>query len=83
MPGGREEKLVSGNKQIGWVLKSRHGCNPIFISPGNKVSIRSSLDIVKRCLMKHKLPEPLRLAHVHANEIKAECPKNGETDEGC
>jgi len=66
----KPEKLKLGNKQIGWVLRTKAGCNPIFISPGNKVSIRSSLYIVKKCILEHKLPEPTRLAHLHANAIK-------------
>ncbi len=45
------------------VLQSKEGCRPIYVSPGHKVSLDSSVKIVKRCIKSHKLPEPLRLAH--------------------
>jgi len=53
---------------VGWVLKSKAGCNPIFVSPGHLVSLESSLKIVKDCLKNHKLPEPLQQAHRLAND---------------
>jgi deoxyribonuclease V len=67
---GRASRLTAEGNQIGWVLLTKQGCNPIFISPGNKVSIRSSLSIARKCLAGHRLPEPSRLAHLHANEVK-------------
>lgn len=57
-------------RAVGWALKTREGCRPIFVSPGHRVSLRSSLEIVLRCVRDHKLPEPLYLAHVSANEEK-------------
>lgn len=36
---------------------------PLFISPGNMVSLPSSLKIVLACMRGHKLPEPLWAAH--------------------
>ncbi len=67
---GKAVSLKSEGRQIGWVLLTKRGCNPIYISPGNKVSIKSSLDITRNCLAAHKLPEPTRLAHMHAGEVK-------------
>jgi deoxyribonuclease V len=75
---GEAAKLTSHGRHIGWVLRSRAGCNPIFISPGNKVSIKSSLGIVSRCLAGHKLPEPARLAHLHAGSMKESIVRNDE-----
>ncbi|RLF33390.1 MAG: endonuclease V, partial [Thermoplasmata archaeon] len=49
------------------VLKSREGCNPIFISPGHKISLKTGIEVVKKCLRGHKLPEPTRLAHKFVN----------------
>jgi deoxyribonuclease V len=66
----KPEKLICGKGQIGWVLRTKSGCRPIFISPGNKVSLGSSLEIVLGSMRNHKLPEPLRLAHIHAKETK-------------
>jgi deoxyribonuclease V len=35
---------------------------PLFISPGHRVSQDSALDLTLRCLIKHRLPEPTRIA---------------------
>jgi deoxyribonuclease V len=55
---------------VGWVLQSRERCRPIFVSPGHKIGQCSCLKIVKKCVIHHKLPEPLWLAHRLANEEK-------------
>lgn len=57
-------------RQVGWVYKSKEGCRPIFVSPGHKIGLDSSLKMVKACLIDHKLPEPLWLAHRLANNEK-------------
>jgi len=72
---GEATKLIDDNKVIGYVLKSKNKCNPIFISPGYKIDIETSLRIVRNCLRKHKLPEPIRLAHLFVNERKRENAK--------
>jgi len=67
---GEAKKIFYQGRHVGYVLKTRRGCKPIFVSPGHKVSLITSLAIVKRCLRGYKLPEPLRLAHLHANQTK-------------
>jgi len=53
------------------MLVSREHSKPIYVSPGHKISLKASVEIVKSCLrFPHKLPEPLHLAHKYANEIR-------------
>lgn len=47
---------------IGAVLRSRKNVKPVFVSPGHRLSLTTSLDWVLRCLGRTKLPEPTRLA---------------------
>ncbi|QPI65022.1 deoxyribonuclease V [Vreelandella venusta] len=54
--------LTSGNEVIGAVLRSRKNVKPVFVSPGHRLSLETSLDWVVRCLGRTKLPEPTRLA---------------------
>jgi deoxyribonuclease V len=69
--GGRDAvPLTSEGEQVGWVLRSRKGSKPIFVSPGHMVSLHSSLAIVSACLAGHRLPEPIRMAHEAANYEK-------------
>lgn len=68
-----EGSIMIDNEVKGYELKTKEGSNPIYISPGHKVSLKSSLEIVKNCIkFPHKLPEPLFLAHQYANKIKKE-----------
>ncbi len=67
---GEANPLIYDGKQVGWLLKSEKRSRPIIVAPGHRVSLESSLSIVKCCLRGHKLPEPIRLAHNGANDIK-------------
>lgn len=56
--------------KVGIVLRSRAGVKPIFISPGHKINLEQSLEVVKKTITKYRIPEPLRLAHTFANLYK-------------
>ncbi|SER92949.1 Endonuclease V [Vreelandella subterranea] len=51
-----------GGEVIGAVLRSRTRVKPVFVSPGHRLSLDTSLQWVLRCLGATKLPEPTRLA---------------------
>jgi len=57
----------TGHEQIGSVLRSKIKCNPLFISPGHRVSQSSALQWVKACLKGYRLPEPTRFADAIAS----------------
>jgi deoxyribonuclease V len=44
----------------------------VFVAPGHMVSMESAAEVVKRCMKGHRLPEPLFLAHVKADEKRKE-----------
>ena len=48
----------------GYVVRTRKNSKPIFISPGNNISIDSAVKIAVRSIKnEYKLPEPIRTAH--------------------
>jgi deoxyribonuclease V len=49
--------------EIGSVLRTKRNTNPLYISPGHRVSVASAMRLVIECLRSHKLPEPTRNAH--------------------
>ena len=51
--------------------QKRH-VNPLYVSPGHRVSAETTTDIVARLCAGYKLPEPTRLADSYADEVKAE-----------
>lgn len=46
--------------------------NPLYISPGHRVSPETTLDLVDALCAGYKLPEPTRLADGDADELKAQ-----------
>ncbi len=67
---GEYNPIILHDQYIGASLLSKKGCNPIIIAPGHKVSLNSTIDIVRHCLRGHKLPEPTRIAHEYVGDIK-------------
>lgn len=49
-------------EQIGWALRSKVGCLPLFVSPGHKVAMASCAELVMQFVRGYRLPEPTRLA---------------------
>ena len=73
------EKIEDGNdilrddKKVGKVLISKKGSKPMFVSPGNHISIDNSYKISKSLiLIPHKRPEPLHLASKYSKEVMKE-----------
>ncbi|WP_132057444.1 endonuclease V [Halorussus amylolyticus] len=50
--------------------ETRH-VNPLYVSPGHRVSAETATDIVGRLCAGYKLPEPTRRADSYADEVKA------------
>lgn len=58
------------------LVVTREHSKPIYVSPGHKITLKTSVEIVKNCLrFPHKLPEPLHLAHRYADEVRAKIVK--------
>lgn len=62
MVQGSTATLMDKGEHIGTMLRSKAGCNPLFISPGHRVSQISALNWVLKCLKAYRLPEQTRLA---------------------
>jgi deoxyribonuclease V len=60
-------QVIIDKEQRGYAYSSKEGSKPVFVSPGYRVSLSSSLEIVRQ-LSVYKHPEPLRLAHHYAQE---------------
>ena len=62
--------LLDKGEQVGAVLRSRQHVKPIYVSPGHRISLESSVDWVMRCVTRYKLPETTRYAHNLASNLK-------------
>lgn len=69
--GEKQEDKVIFDKEIRAIeIKTKDYSKPVYVSPGHMISLRTSAEIVKRCLIGHKLPEPMFLAHKYCNKVK-------------
>lgn len=69
----KEDKIFILNELRGLLVKTKEHANALYVSPGNKLSIETSAEIARRCVIPpHKLPEPLHIAHKYAKKIAQE-----------
>lgn len=54
--------LIDRDEVIGAVLRSRAGVKPLYISPGHRISLDTSIRWVMHCLTRYRLPETTRWA---------------------
>jgi len=59
--GARVPLLDRRGSIIGWVLRSKDAVRPLIVSPGNRVSLDSAVELTMACVRRHRLPEPTRL----------------------
>lgn len=67
---GATVDLLDNDEKVGYALRSRTGVNPVYISPGHKLSFDDAYSIMMKALTKFKLPKTTRLAHQFANELR-------------
>jgi deoxyribonuclease V len=54
--------LKNKGETIGYVVRSKAKCLPLFVSPGHRLDVDSARDLTIRFLTRYRLPEPTRLA---------------------
>lgn len=74
-----QSPMYDKDELIGIALRSKRNCKPIFISPGNKVSMQQSVAIIKNCLRGYRIPETTRQAHNLVNKIRIEAGENNNS----
>jgi deoxyinosine 3'endonuclease (endonuclease V) len=53
---------------MGVAFRGPHSVQPLFISPGHKVSVERASEIVRACCEKFKIPEPIRVADLGSRD---------------
>ena len=67
---GSATDLVHRGEVVGRVLRTREGVSPIYVSVGNGIDLRSSVELVLACCTRYRLPESTRQAHNAANRLR-------------
>jgi deoxyribonuclease V len=55
---------------VGAEVVTKLGTKPVYVSVGHKMSLARATELVMNCTGKYRLPEPIRRAHMIANEEK-------------
>lgn len=74
---GAATPILDKGEQIGYALRSKSKTAPVYILPGHLFGMQNSLDLIKQCTGKYRIPEPTRLAHELVNRFR-----KGELTEG-
>jgi len=67
---GKAVPLIDGGRTVGMVLRTREGVRPVYVSPGHKMDIETSVKIVLSLCRGYRIPEPLRQAHIFVNHLR-------------
>ena len=61
---------------IGAAVRTKWRVKPVFISLGHLITLEESIEIVKEGVVKHRLPEYTRQAHLYVNEYRVREPRS-------
>ena len=67
---GRFTHLWYKGHVVGEVVRTRRGVKPLFVSPGHKVTLEESVNMVLGCCRKYRLPETTRQAHLLVSRLR-------------
>jgi deoxyribonuclease V len=57
------------------VVRTKERCKPIFVSPGHLIDLNDVITWTLKCVYKHRIPEPTRLAYNFVTDYKHQKPK--------
>lgn len=67
---GSLAELRENDELIGMAVRTRDGCKPVFVSIGHRIDLESAVRLTLDCRRSYRLPEPARLAHHLASNLR-------------
>jgi len=67
---GSHSLLFYDGGVVGAVLRTKDRVKPLFVSPGFKINLKSSIKVILSCCRKYRFPEPIRYVHRLSQELK-------------
>ena len=62
--------LYDRGEEIGFIVRTKDGIRPLYISPGHFITGNDAVRIVLDCFAGYRLPEPTRQAHLEVNRLR-------------
>jgi deoxyribonuclease V len=53
--------VIMDGKKVGLQVETDY--KPVYVSIGNLISLEDAVEVVRRCILRSRLPEPLQRAH--------------------
>jgi len=62
--------LIDRGERVGIILRTRDGVEPVYVSPGYRMSTQQAREIVLKATGRYRVPEPTRQAHLLVNRLR-------------
>jgi deoxyribonuclease V len=63
-------EINSHGETLGFALRTKINCAPVYVSAGHLITADQSLAILKNCVGNYRIPEPTRMAHNIVNDFR-------------
>lgn len=77
---GAWSPMIHKNETVGVALRTKNKVNPVYVSPGHKIDLKSAVDLALRLDGGYRVPEATRRAHLLVNEVRLAHGENLESD---
>lgn len=67
---GSMSNLLYMGRVVGCVLRTKTKVKPLFVSPGNLITLGEAVEIITGCIRSRRIPEPVRIADIRSKELK-------------
>jgi deoxyribonuclease V len=64
------DDVYQEGEKVGKLLYLKGSGRPAYVSPGHKISLGTAVKVASACMLKGRIPEPVRLAHEYVTGIK-------------
>ena len=75
---GSYEWIRREGKKVGAVLRTKDKVNPLFVSPGHRIDLKTSIQLILESCQGFRMPEPLRKAHQASLLVRREASNKSQ-----
>jgi deoxyribonuclease V len=73
---GHDQIIRKDEKEVGAILRTKENVKPVFVSPGHKIDLAISIELVLATCRGYRMPEPLRATHQVACFMRKQMEKD-------